>query len=307
MATHQWCWLQCPKDEAYPSHSSKWLFSERGARTSNYVSQRLSAEWLWIRSWRARPNSRTHWRLSAANSAWASENQNLGSQLASDYAHCPDSRKRPPRGWLTRRWPKPLTRLAPVHLLFDPMLKFLDDNCCCSNPTLANRLSGRCVCPTCEETPALRRRLPQTPPYTSRVTLPTWFSETKSGDTSHSVWWTKTSNKLDANWLRRKYGANLNTNQDLVAWPGNIHVDTDSRQSKLRPELVHQFIPSAQTQHFNEGGNFRRNPRFGSAAPLSSTTTFSEKRYSLSLTTIGALITFSRCRSTSAGLMAFPS
>ena len=28
------------------------------------------------------------------------------------------------------------------------------------------------------------------------------------------------------------------TNQDLVAWPRNIHVYTNGRQSELRPELI---------------------------------------------------------------------
>ena len=43
-------------------------------------------------------------------------------------------------------------------------------------------------------------------------------------------------------------------------------------------------------------------PRFGSTAPISSTMTSLEKGYSLSLTTNGALIIFSRCRLTSAGI-----
>ena len=52
-----------------------------------------------------------------------------------------------------------------------------------------------------------------------------------------------------------------NTNQDLVAWPRNIHVDSNNRQSKLCPELVHQCKISAQTQHFNEGRIFSHNPK----------------------------------------------
>ena len=44
-----------------------WPFSERGERTSNHASQHLLADWWWIRSWRARPNYRTHWKLSAAD------------------------------------------------------------------------------------------------------------------------------------------------------------------------------------------------------------------------------------------------
>ena len=58
--------------------------------------------------------------------------------------------------------------------------------------------------------------------------------------------------KQATNWMHArmhatKYGAKTNTNQDLVTWLRNIHVDTDNRQSKLRPELVHQLITSAQT------------------------------------------------------------
>ena len=48
-------------------------------------------------------------------------------------------------------------------------------------------------------------------------------------------------------------------------------------------------------------------PRFGSTAPVSSTMTSSENGCSLSLTTKGALMIFSRWRSTSAGLITFPS
>ena len=51
---------------------------------------------------------------------------------------------------------------------------------------------------------------------------------------------------------------------------------------------------------------FAITPRFGYTAPVSSMTS-SEKGYSLSLTTKGALIIFSRWRSTSAEHMAFPS
>ena len=126
---------------------------------------------------------------------------------------------------------------------------------------LPQKLPGRCLCPRCEETPALRRLFPQTPRHSSRVTLPNWCSETKSEDTSHSVWWTKTGNKLNAHKLRWKYGTNVNTNHDLVTWPYNIHVDADSRQIKLHPELEHQLLTSVQTQYFNEGGNFRHNPK----------------------------------------------
>ena len=52
---------------------------------------------------------------------------------------------------------------------------------------------------------------------------------------------------------------------------------------------------------------FAITPRFGSIAPVSSTLMYSENGYSLSFTTKGALMIFSRWRSTSAGLMMFPS
>ena len=141
------------------------------------------------------------------------------------------------------------------------MLKLLHEDCCRSNPTLPHKLSATFLCPRCEETPALRRLVPQTRRGSSRVTLPNWCSKKNSETTSHSVWWTEACNKLDAHRLRRKYRATVNTNQDLVAWPRNIHFDTDSRQSKLRLELVHQLITSARMQDFNEGGKFRHNPK----------------------------------------------
>ena len=53
----------------------------------------------------------------------------------------------------------------------------------------------------------------------------------------------------------------LTTNQDLVAWPRNVKVDTYGRQSELRPETVDQLIASTQTQHLNEGGNLGHYPQ----------------------------------------------
>ena len=54
---------------------------------------------------------------------------------------------------------------------------------------------------------------------------------------------------------------NVKTNQDLVAWPRNIPVDMDGRQSELRPEMVDELITSTQTQHFNEGRNLGHHPK----------------------------------------------
>ena len=53
----------------------------------------------------------------------------------------------------------------------------------------------------------------------------------------------------------------ITTNQDLVAWPRDIHVDTNGRQSELRPETVDELIASTQMQHFNEGGNLSHHPQ----------------------------------------------
>ena len=66
-ATRRWCWLQHQQDEAYLSRSSGGPCWERGERTSNCTSQLVLADWWWIWSWRARPNNRTHWKLSDAN------------------------------------------------------------------------------------------------------------------------------------------------------------------------------------------------------------------------------------------------
>ena len=185
----------------------------------------------------------------------------MDSKLASDGTHWPDVRKRLPRVWLSHRWLSPSTYQAPMHPLFDPMLNFLDKDRCCGDPALPHKLSWRCLCPACEKTPALCRLPAQFPRCSPHVTIPKWCSETESAGTSHSGWWTQTVNRLDAHRPRRLYGANINTNQDLVAWPRDIHVHTDGRQSDLRPELVDWLITSTQTQHFNEGGNFRHRPK----------------------------------------------
>ena len=91
-----------------PKSLVKTAFSECRERTSNLVSGRLLASWLWILSWQARANYRRHWKLSAANSVWTSKDLNLGSQLASDDNRCSDTRKRFPWEWLIRRLLKSL-------------------------------------------------------------------------------------------------------------------------------------------------------------------------------------------------------
>ena len=65
MAIRRWCWLQHQQDVAYSSRWSGWPSSGRGGTTSNHVFQHISADWRWIRSSRARPNLRAHWKLSA--------------------------------------------------------------------------------------------------------------------------------------------------------------------------------------------------------------------------------------------------
>ena len=53
----------------------------------------------------------------------------------------------------------------------------------------------------------------------------------------------------------------ITTNQDLVEWPRDIHVDPNGRQNELRPETVDELIASTQTQHFIEGWNLRHHPQ----------------------------------------------
>ena len=183
---------------------------ERGEKTSNHVSQHILAGWRWIRSWRARPNYRTHSKLSAVNTVEIGEGQKMVSHWVSNGTHCPDTRKKLPRGQLSHRWLTPPTHQAPMHPLFDPILTFLDEDRCCSDPALPHKISWRCLCPTCEETPAPCRLPPHIPHCSSRVNWPSWCSETEFADTSHSGWWTKTVNRLDAHRPRRIYGAKYN-------------------------------------------------------------------------------------------------
>ena len=114
---------------------------ERGERTSNHVSQHILAGWRWIRSWRARPNYRTHSKLSAVNTVEIGEGQKMVSQWVSNGTHCPDTRKKLPRGQLSHRWLTPPTHQAPMHPLFNPILTFLDEDRCCSDPALSHKLS----------------------------------------------------------------------------------------------------------------------------------------------------------------------
>ena len=134
----------------------------------------------------------------------------MSSLWVSDDTHCPGTCKRFPRGRLSHHWSKPPTRQAPIHPHFEPILKILDKDCCSSGPGLPHKFSGRCLGPTGEEAPAPCRLLLQIPRCSSRVIWPSWYSETEFADPSHSRWWTKTVDRLDAHRPRRNYGAKYN-------------------------------------------------------------------------------------------------
>ena len=163
-----------------------------------------------VQSSQARPSYQTHWKLSAVDTGEKGEDQKLGSQSVFDGTLCPDTRRRLPRGRSSHQWLTPPTRHAPEHPLPYPMLLLLDEDRCSSDPAMPSKLFWRCLHPKCKETAAPCRLPPQTLHRTSRVILSSWNSETESGHTSHSGWWTETANKLDAHRPRGIYGANYN-------------------------------------------------------------------------------------------------
>ena len=87
------------------------------------------------------------------------------------------------------------------------------------------------------------------------------------------------------------------------------HITSTLPRTADRVNCAHSWYTksSAQTQHFNKGELSAIIPSFGSTASVLPTMMFSKKGNSLSLTTKGDLIIFSRFRFTSAGLKAFPS
>ena len=286
MATHQWCWLQCPKDEAYPSCSSKWPFSEMGEMTSNHVSQRLSADWLWIRSWQARPNYPTHWKLSATNSVWTSKDQNLGIQLASDDTHCLDTRRRLPREPSVRRWSKSLTHQAPMHLLFDSILKFIDENRCCSDPTLPHELSGRCLCPGgAKKHPHLFALFVQI-----HAAAPVWFCRidaTRQNTRRHPI--ENDGLKHATNWMHSGYVDNTAQMEILTKTSSRDHVTSTLTRKADRVKCDRSWCTGKKLPP-RRSGSMREEtlaiiPRLGYTAPASSTMMSSQKGYSLSLRT----------------------
>ena len=93
----------------------------------------------------------------------------LGSQSVFDGTHCPDIRRRLPQGRLSDRWLTPSTRQAPLHPLPDPILQFLDKDCCCNGPVLPHKLFWKCLHSKCEETPTACRLPPQIQCRSSRV------------------------------------------------------------------------------------------------------------------------------------------
>ena len=259
-ATRRWFWLQHQQDEEYSSRWSRWPSSERGERTSNHVSQHPLADWRWIRSSRVRPSYQTHWKLSAVNTGERNEDQKLGSQLVFDGTHCPDIRRRLPQGRLNHHWLTPPTRQAPRHPLPDPILKFLDEDRWCSDPVLPHKLPWKCLHSKCEETPEPCRLPPQIQGRSSLVICPVDTARQNS----------RLHPNLDDGLKQSTNGMHTGhveyteqpttTNQDLVAWPRDIHVHTNGRQSELRIETVDELITSTQTQHFNEGGNLSHHP-----------------------------------------------
>ena len=182
--------------------------------------QRFSANLNWTQSLQICPNYRTRWKLSLANNVWASEDQNTGSQLASDGTQCTDIRRRLPQIWLIRRWLKQLTKQAPVHLSIEPTLKLFNEGRYCNDPTLPRKLSDRCLYPRCGRRLAPLRFVLQTPSYSSLVILPDWCSETKSEDTSHWEWWTKQA----TNWRHTGDGDNTEQMKLLTENPSREHV-----------------------------------------------------------------------------------
>ena len=119
-ATRRWCWLQHQQDKAYSIRWSGWPFSEQGERTSNHASQHPSADSRWFRLLQARPSCRTHWKLFAVDTVERGEDRKMASQSVLDGTHCPDTRRRLPRGRLSHHWLMPPTLQAPRHPLPDP-------------------------------------------------------------------------------------------------------------------------------------------------------------------------------------------
>ena len=201
----------------------------------------------------------------------------------------------------------PLSLQVPAHRLPDPIILPPDKDRCCSDPMLPHTLARNFPCSMCEETPALCH-----PPLKLNAASSVWSGPTDAPRQNSRVHPVQDDGlKQQTHWIHTGHVEPMEqittTNQNLVAWPRDIHVHTCGRQNELRPKLVDELITATQTQHFNERRNLCHTPRFGSTAPVSSTMTSSENGYTLSLTTKGALIILSRWRSISAGLMEFPS
>ena len=245
--------------------------------TSNLVCQRLSAKLYWNQSLQIRQNYRTRWKLSLAHNVWASEDQNTGSQLASDGTHCRDTRRKFPQNWLIRRWLKQLTSQAPVHLSVEPTLKLPNEDRYCNDPTLPLKLSERCLYFRCEEKLAPLRFVPRTPSCSSLVILPDWCNETKSEDTSHWEWRTKHAK----NWTHTGDGDNTDQMKILTKNPLREHVKftltwiTNTVNCDQSWYTSSKLPPSSSTSM--RAGTLVIIPRLGSTAPVSLTMMSSKK------------------------------
>ena len=99
------------------------------------------------------------------------------------------------------------------------------------------------------------------------------------------------------------------TNQNLIPRPRDVHVHLIGNQSKLGPQLMHQFItpPPPKCKTSTKEETLARTGRLASTVPLLSAIRSSAKGYSLSLTTCGPLKMRSRWRATSSSAMTLPS
>ena len=209
--------------------------------TSNLVSQRLSANRQCIQALQIRPNSQRRWRLFVAKNVWTRKDQNLACQPTFDDTNCPDTRRRPPREWLTRRWLKQLTRQNQDHLSVEPASKPLDGDHHRNDPPLPRKLSERCLYPRSEERLAPPRLVHRIPCCSSRVILPNWCNEKKTGSKPHWEWPTKQA----TNWMHTWYVDNTEEVEILSKVLSRFHVTSTLTRTADKMNCAHSWYTSS--------------------------------------------------------------
>ena len=229
----------------------------------------------------------------------------MGTQSTSADTRCPRSWHMPPQGngdplaqtphehldqlrqWCAQVQPPPRSRLH------------------WNGPVLPRTPDGNDYCPSNEGTPRCALPPPQIRPRNIHANVPKWRLSSEFAGTCHWEWLTKSKTTIKIG-MRACTVPKEATNQNLIPRQRHVHVHLTGNQSKLGPQLMHQFITPPQTQNLDQ----RRDLGQYGETRINCPTTVSNEIFCkriFSLTTCGPLKMRSRWRATSSSFLTLPS